>query len=115
MFESTIFLKNLQYVRIRSAMINLDEWSALALNRALMAACADKDVVLLENPCLYMTDDEERAFYAFMQSISFAGKLVIVSSPRSPDMRLIDRLIIMEEGYVKEERLRGTDHRRIVT
>jgi ABC-type uncharacterized transport system ATPase subunit len=65
----------------------------------------DGDVLLLEDPSAEMTEKEEEQLYRYLRSLANQGKTIIVATSKALNPLLIDRLLVLEDGFLKEDRL----------
>ena len=75
------------------------EWQKVALARAFMR---DAEVLFLDEPTASLDARAEAEIFARMQALT-AGKMALFISHRFSTVRLADRIIVLEDGAIKED------------
>lgn len=74
------------------------EWQKLALARALHA---DAEITILDEPTSWMDPESEQAFFERFHSMA-EGRTAIMISHRLSTVKMVDRIIVMEQGRIVE-------------
>jgi ATP-binding cassette subfamily B protein len=75
------------------------EWQKVALARAFMR---DADVLILDEPTASLDARAEYEIFARMQALT-EGKMALFISHRFSTVRLADRILVLEDGRIKED------------
>lgn len=79
------------------------EWQKVALARAFMR---DAEVLILDEPTASLDARAEYEIFARMQTLT-EGKMALFISHRFSTVRLADRILVLEDGQIKEDGTHG--------
>lgn len=78
--------------------LSIGQWQRVALARAFMRASG---VLVLDEPTASLDADAEHAIFLRFQQLA-AGRTVLLVTHRFSTVRMADRIIVLEEGRIKE-------------
>src|SRR5207249_7473695 len=94
------------------------QWQKVALARAFMRE--EADILVLDEPTAALDADAEHAVFERFRALA-RGRTTILISHRFPTVRMADRIVVLDDGRILEERThadllaRGTRYAQLFT
>jgi ATP-binding cassette, subfamily B, bacterial len=76
------------------------QWQKLALSRGFMRE--EADILVLDEPTAALDAEAEHAVFERFRQLS-EGRTTIIISHRFPTVRMADRILVLEDGRIRED------------